>query len=291
MRGAGAWGTRAAGPSRRRDCTARSRQTQLRRRGEGGCRRTRDGGQDVGEQDDAVGLERAPRLQGHLDRDVHILCGAQGRRGAAGQQRVAPGRTGSPAAVLACRGQRARAGCRELQPAGRMLVLASLLGLRVCRLQRHEAHPRCEMRWGACRQAALPARTPAATPAPAASQPDGDPPGAPDRSRKVVCFLQSSWYTFMYRPAWRIIHTGGRSTASPRSARSMSGSSLLPCRSASGCRAQGTRHTPRWEAVPEGVAREASTDQRQREASTLLQRGSSRRRVQAPPPAARSPAW
>lgn len=33
----------------------------------------------------------------------------------------------------------------------------------------------------------------------------------------------------MYRPAWRIIQTGGLSTASPRSARSMSGSEEEPC--------------------------------------------------------------
>jgi len=34
---------------------------------------------------------------------------------------------------------------------------------------------------------------------------------------------------FMYRPAWRIIHTGGLSTASPRRARSISGSEEEPC--------------------------------------------------------------
>ena len=35
--------------------------------------------------------------------------------------------------------------------------------------------------------------------------------------------------TFMYLPAWRIIQTGGLSTASPRRARSMSGSEEEPC--------------------------------------------------------------
>ena len=36
-------------------------------------------------------------------------------------------------------------------------------------------------------------------------------------------------HTFMQRPACRIIHTGGRSTASPRSARSSSGSASPAC--------------------------------------------------------------
>ena len=36
-------------------------------------------------------------------------------------------------------------------------------------------------------------------------------------------------FTFMYRPACRIIHTGGLSTASPRRARSISGSEEEPC--------------------------------------------------------------
>lgn len=45
--------------------------------------------------------------------------------------------------------------------------------------------------------------------------------------------------TFMYRPAWRIIHTGGRSTASPRMARSMSGSAAVPLDAALGADAAG----------------------------------------------------
>lgn len=45
-----------------------------------------------------------------------------------------------------------------------------------------------------------------------------------ERWRKVGYFLHRSRYTFMCRPAWRIIHTGGRSTVSPRAARSSSGS-------------------------------------------------------------------
>mmetsp|Transcript_3594 Transcript_3594/g.9994 ORF Transcript_3594/g.9994 Transcript_3594/m.9994 type:complete len:225 (+) Transcript_3594:636-1310(+) len=44
-----------------------------------------------------------------------------------------------------------------------------------------------------------------------------------ERSRNDVCFLARSWYTFMYRPACRIIHTGGRSISSCRAALTNSG--------------------------------------------------------------------
>jgi hypothetical protein len=41
---------------------------------------TGDGGENIREQDDAVGLEGAPGLQGHLHRDVRILCRGRGRQ-------------------------------------------------------------------------------------------------------------------------------------------------------------------------------------------------------------------
>mmetsp|Transcript_1534 Transcript_1534/g.5587 ORF Transcript_1534/g.5587 Transcript_1534/m.5587 type:complete len:247 (-) Transcript_1534:40-780(-) len=49
-----------------------------------------------------------------------------------------------------------------------------------------------------------------------------------ERSRNVVCFLHKSWYTFMYRPACRIIQIGGRSHRSPLIVRTMSGSLSPP---------------------------------------------------------------
>ena len=45
-----------------------------------------------------------------------------------------------------------------------------------------------------------------------------------DRSRKLGCFTAKSRYSCMYRPAWRIIHAGGRSTGKPFAARTSRGS-------------------------------------------------------------------
>ena len=53
---------------------------------------TGDGGEDIGEQDDAIRLECTPGLQRHLHRDVHVLCrgagGGAGRGEGAGQEGV-----------------------------------------------------------------------------------------------------------------------------------------------------------------------------------------------------------